>query len=155
MGKTLAATASRSEMHCSNIVSFSFAFTLNKNDLHRGSHCWWAVETNRYLGVCDFRILKRMKNFQCEYQKAATGSKGMEVSMTKSKHLIFITSLIVTICSSGSAYAYDGYMRADIYCSEYSSIVKNDEQRLEGYLWYLTGFLVGLNFQRKPSWAPG
>ena len=71
--------------------------------------------------------------------------------MTKSKHLIFIASLIFTICSSGSAYAYDGYMRADIYCSEYSSIVKNDEQRLEGYLWYLTGFLVGLNFQRKQA----
>ena len=79
----------------------------------------------------------------------------MEISMTKSKHLIFITSLIVTICSSGSAYAYNGYRRADIYCSEYSSIVKNDEQRLEGYLWYLTGFLVGLNFQKETELGAG
>ena len=75
--------------------------------------------------------------------------------MIKSKHLIFVTSLFVTICSSGSAYAYDGYMRADIYCSEYSSIVKNDEQRLEGYLWYLTGFLVGLNFQKETELGAG
>lgn len=75
--------------------------------------------------------------------------------MTKSKHLIFVTSLFVTICSSGSAYAYDGYMRADIYCSEYSSIVKNDAQRLEGYLWYLTGFLVGLNFQKETELGAG
>ena len=79
----------------------------------------------------------------------------MGISMTKSKHLIFITSLIVTICSSGGAYAYDGYMRADIYCSEYSSIVKKDEQRLEGYLWYLTGFLVGLNFQKETELGAG
>ena len=75
--------------------------------------------------------------------------------MTKSKHLIFVTSLFVTMCSSGSAHAYDGYMRADIYCSEYSSIVKNDEQRLEGYLWYLTGFLVGLNFQKETELGAG
>ena len=75
--------------------------------------------------------------------------------MTKSKKLIFITPLLATIFSSISAYAYDGYMRADIYCSEYSSIVENDEQRLEAYLWYLTGFLVGLNFQKETELGAG